>query len=359
MISPGARLERGQRPLIMLASLGLLAVIGVIDYVTGFEMLFSVFYLLSVGLATWYVGKWLGLAMSALSAGIWIGGDLAAGAHYSNSVIPIWNTLILMGFYFIVVWLLTHLRALHRELEARVQQRTEALTREIAGRERLEQELLRVSERERQRIGHDLHDSLCQHLTGTALAGQVLSERLESKGMPEARDAARVVELVEGGIELARNLARGLYLVEMDAEGLMAAFQEMAANLTRDARLQCTFECEAPVLLHEPAVATHLYRIAQEAVSNAIRHGNAKHIVISLSERGAVITLAVEDDGVGLPEDWQRNQGLGTRIMAYRASMIGGSLSVEPALTGGTVVTCSLPAARAGKAGNAGPEPAP
>lgn len=339
------RLERRSQTFLVLAGLAVLAVIGIIDYLTGFEVLFSVFYLLEVALAAWFVGKGFGLLMSVLSVLVWIGGDLAAGARYSNPLIPAWNALILMVFYFVVVWLLTNLRALHLELEARVRQRTAALVREMAERRRLEEEILSVSEREQRRIGHELHDSLCQHLTGTALAGQVLGERLAAKSLPEAADADKVVELVEEGITLARNLARGLYPVEMEAEGLMAAFQDLADNMTKGARVRCVFECEAPVLMHDDAAATHLYRIAQEAVRNAIQHGKPKRIGITLAEQNGLVTLTVEDDGVGVPETAQKSGGLGVRIMAHRAAMIGGSFAIEPAATGGTIVTCSIPKA--------------
>jgi signal transduction histidine kinase len=299
------------------------------------------------------VGRGFGLLMSVLSVLVWIGGDLAAGARYSNPLIPAWNALILMVFYFIVVWLLTNLRALHRELETRVRQRTQALTWEMAERQRLEEEILKVSEREQRRIGHELHDSLCQHLTGTALAGQVLGERLAAKSLPEAADAGKVVELVEEGITLARNLARGLYPVEMEAEGLMAAFQDLADHITKGARVRCVFECEAPVLVHDDAAATHLYRIAQETIHNAIQHGKPKRIGITLADQNGRVTLTVEDDGIGVPETSQKSGGLGIRIMAHRAAMIGGSLAVEPAPTGGTIVTCSIPKAAA----ISGPQP--
>jgi signal transduction histidine kinase len=336
-------LERLSRPWLIVAGLALLVLIGIIDYLSGYEMLFSVFYLLEVGLAAWFLGKGFGALMSVLSVIVWIGGDMAAGAHYSTPLIPIWNALILMVFYFIVVWLLASLRSLHRELEIRVRQRTEALTREMAERQRLESEILQVSEREQRRVGHDLHDSLCQHLTATAMAGQVLGNRLASKSLPEAADASKVVSLVEEGIDLARNLARGLYPVEMDAEGLMAAFQELADTISNGTRIQCVFECDAPVLIHDDAVATHLYRIAQEAVRNALQHGKPKRIGISLSEPGNLLTLTIEDDGQGLPDSAPLPKGLGVRIMAHRAAMIGGSFSIEPAPTGGTIVTCSLP----------------
>jgi signal transduction histidine kinase len=336
-------LERCSRTTLVLAGVAILAVIGAIDYLTGYELLFSVFYLLDVGLAAWFVGRGFGLLMSVLSAIVWIGGDLAAGASYSSRWVPIWNALILMVFYFIVVWLLTSLRTLHRSLELRVQARTQALRREMAERQRLEEEILKVSEREQRQIGHGLHDSLCQHLTATALAGQVLDERLAAKALPEAADAAKVVQLVEQGIDLARNLARGLYPVEMDVEGLMTAFQELSATITRSGRFRCVFECQKPVLIEDDATATHLYRIAQEAVRNAMQHGKCERIGITLSEDGGVVKLTVEDDGAGLPETPLPGGGLGIRIMAHRASMIGGSFSVEPAPTGGTIVTCSLP----------------
>jgi signal transduction histidine kinase len=350
------KLERRSRTSLILAGLGVLVVIGIIDYLTGYEMQFSVFYLLGVGLAAWFVGKGFGLVMSVLSVLVWIGGDLAAGAHYLNPFIPVWNALILMVFYFIVVWLLTSLRSLQRELEARVRQRTQALTQEMAERQRLEEEILRVSEREQRRIGHELHDSLCQHLTATALAGEVLGGRLAAKSLPEAADAAKVVELVEDGITLARNLARGLYPVEMEAEGLMDAFLDLAVNITKGAKVHCVFECDAPVLVQNDAAATHLYRIAQEAVRNALQHGKPKRIGVTLAERGGFVTLTVEDDGVGVPETPHKSAGLGVRIMAHRAAMMGGSLAVEPGPTGGTIVTCSVPQASVSSATQPKPE---
>jgi signal transduction histidine kinase len=328
----------------MAAGLGVLIIIGLVDYLTGFEILFSVFYLLEVGLAAWFVGRGFGLVMSVLSVAVWIGGDVAAGAHYSRPFVPVWNAMILMVVYFIVVWLLTSLRSLHDELEKRVQQRTTALRQEMAERARLEKEILEVSEREQRRIGHALHDSLCQHLTATALAGQVLGEKLASKEIAEAADAGRIVTLVEDGITLARNLARGIYPVEMEAEGLMVAFEELAANISRVSKITCIFECDPPVLIQDASTTTHLYRIAQEAISNAIRHGNAKRIGISLSERQGMVVLTVEDDGVGLSEAWQKGQGIGTRIMSHRATMMGGIVTVEPNAIGGTLVRCSFPA---------------
>jgi len=336
-------LEHRSRLFWMLAGLGFLALVGIFDYVTGFELFFAVFYLLGIGLGTWFVGRWYGLLLSVLSVAVWISGDIAAGAHYSSPFIPIWNSAIFLTFYSIVVWLLASLQSLHKGLEKRVRQSTLALTQEMAERERLEKEILEVSEREQRRIGRDLHDGLCQHLTGTALAGQVLREKLQARSSPEAADSGKIIALVEAGITLARDLARGACMVDMEADGLMGALQELAANITKWSKTVCVVERAAPVLIQDATVATHLYRIAQEAISNAIRHGKAPRIVVELSQRHGRVTLTVEDDGVGLSEGWQKSQGLGTRIMAHRAAMIGADFTLDHNPTGGAFVKRSLP----------------
>ena len=134
------------------------------------------------------------------------------------------------------------------------------------------------------------------------MAVQVLREKLAAKAAPEVADTSRVMTLVEEGIVMARELARGLAPVELEAEGLMAALQELAASISKWSKVSCVFECESPVLVHDANTAMQLYRIAQESVSNAIRHGRAGHIVINLEKYGAGLALSVEDDGVGLPK---------------------------------------------------------
>jgi signal transduction histidine kinase len=326
-------------------SLALVAGIGIVDYLSGYAIFFSAFYLLPVALASWFVGGFFGVVISILSVVVWQVGDYAAGARYSSVFVPIWNGAISLTVYFVVVKVLTSSRKLNHELEERVRQRTAALTSEMQERERLEKEILEISEREQRRIGHDLHDSLCQHLAATAMAGQVLGEKLSAKSSPEAVDARKIVKLVEDSIVLTRNLAHGISPVEMEKEGLITALREYAANISQLFKVHCVFDSETPPMVQDAATATQLYRIMQEAVSNAIRHGKPKEIVISLANQKQRLELTVEDDGAGLPEDWQKNRGLGTRIMAHRAAMIGGTFSMEPNPTGGTFVKCSVPAA--------------
>lgn len=326
-----------------MVSMALVAVIGLVDYFAGYTIFFSAFYLLPVALAAWFVGGMFGIAISILSVIVSLVGDYAAGANWPSVFVPLWNGLIGLTVYSVVAKALTNLRRLHNELEERVRQRTVALTNEMQERARLEKEVLEISEREQRRIGHDLHDSLCQHLTATAMAGQVLGEKLAAKSLPEAADAKEVVKLIGDGITLTRNLAHGISPVDMEGEGLVMALRELAMNIFTMFKITCTFVCDSSPLIQDADTATQLYRIAQEAVSNAIRHGQAKQIVMSLSNHQKCLELTIEDDGVGLPDDWQKNRGLGTRIMAHRVAMIGGTVSIEPNPTGGTFVKCSIP----------------
>jgi len=323
----------------------LLIGVGFADYLAGFERSVLVFYLLPVSLAAWFISWRFAVIICLLGVAGWIAGDIAAGAIYSSWSVPFWNAIGAIAFFLVVIWLLQKLRSLIDELENRIRQRTAALRQEVKRREQLEKEVTEAAERESARIGHDLHDSLCQHLTGTSLTLQVLSEKLAKTSFPLANEAHEAVELVENAIELTRNIARGLFPLELEGEGLPGALLELSRMIQRRDRVVCEFKCDSPVCLPEPAVATHLYRIAQESVTNAIKHGYVSRIAIELFVAGDSLTLSIKDDGIGLPENLPENRGLGLRIMASRAGMIGATLSVKNAPTGGIVVTCRLPLA--------------
>jgi signal transduction histidine kinase len=345
-------LESRSRPFLVAIAVTIVAAVGLVDYLINHEVTFSVFYLLAVGLATWFVGKGFGSFISLFSVAVSIAGDLAAGARFSTPLVPAWNGLILLAFYLIVVWLLSRLRTLQSELELRVKERTSALIGEIAERERLERELLEISEREQRRIGQDLHDSLCQHLAGTSLAGQVLEEKLRSNGRAERDDATRIVGLIEEGISMARKLAKGLHPIELGSAGLMESLESLALATSDLFKVTCRFECDSPVLIHNPSTSGHLYRIAQEAISNAIKHGKAKRITLRLDSLDEGITLTIRDDGTGLPEMLPAAPGMGLRIMAHRAGMIGSSFQIARNSEGGTSVTCHLRSDSSGNGAN-------
>ena len=214
------------------------------------------------------------------------------------------------------------------------------IVRDITERKRLEKEILEISDREQRRIGQDLHDDLCQHLAGIGLMSEVLEQKLAEKAEPESAEARRIAEHVQGAIEQTRMLARGLSPVEMESADLMAALTELASNTTTMFRVHCRLRAGKPVWVGDAAVSTHLYRIAQEAISNAIRHGGADEITIGLEAEGNDAVLSVSDNGAGFAEPKKDHQGMGLRIMKFRAGMIGGILEMGGAGGTGAVVSC-------------------
>jgi PAS domain S-box-containing protein len=223
------------------------------------------------------------------------------------------------------------------------------LIRDLTERRRLERQILDAGAEEQRRIGHDLHDGLCQQLTGLSFALEVLGQKLERRDAPEAAGIRKVSELVDQAITQARTLAHGLQPVMLEATGLTIALRELAGKAESMFHVACLFVSDGEVLVHDNAVATHLYRIAQEAISNAVRHGKARTIVIDLTAAGRELRLTITDDGIGLPaaagsaRAAGRSKGIGLQTMEYRARAVGGTLAVRPGERAGTVVTCMVP----------------
>jgi len=334
-------LRRSRSESILIALL-LVVVIGIADYFSGYQIYWSAFYLIAISFAVWSVGTLFALLVAILSITSWLVGDWAAGVVYPNRFVPIWNALVTLGFYLVVIWLLSRLKSLHQVLEARIRERTAALRREIAAREQLEKEVAEVTEKERLRIGHELHDTLCQHLAATSLSLQVLSGKLAQDSLPQTRDADQAARLVEDAIDLTRNLAKGLFPLELEGEGLGAALLELCRSIEDRYRVKCEFKNDLQMPHIDSNTATHLYRIAQEAVTNAIKHGHVSRVVVELELEDSGLRLNVTDDGIGLPETLPDERGLGLRIMASRAGMIGGAFSAKNSPDGGAVVTCRL-----------------
>jgi len=330
--------------------MALVLIIGALDYFAGYEASVLVFYLLPVAIAVVTIGWAAGVATAVISVVISLGGDIAAGAHFKDPLTPWWNALIVLITYLVVIWLLTALISMysrvlkmHSELEDRVRERTAALTLEIAERERLEKAVLEIARRERSSIGQDLHDGLGQYLTGTAIALQMLVEKMEANQAVQAADVRKVIVFIERAIEQSRDLAKGLLQAEIEPNGLTVALGELAASTERQFNVPCVFRSQNEISFRDDAAPTQLYHIAQEAVRNALRHGHPGRIEIVLSVENDQLTLAVNDDGVGMPSTAQRGPGLGLRIMAHRAMIIGAEFTIETPPGGGTIVLCRRP----------------
>jgi PAS domain S-box-containing protein len=213
--------------------------------------------------------------------------------------------------------------------------------RDVTDLKRLEKEILDIGDRERQKIGQDLHDDLAPHLIGIEGLGKVLTAKLAERTLPEADLAGKVTALIKEAITKTRRLARGLCPVYLVDHGLESSLRELAMQTESVFGIRCLFICNAPVLVRDNIVATHLYHMVQEAVHNAIRHGKADRIRIDLRVSGGRTSLTVLDNGSGIPDD-VRPGGMGLRIMGFRAKMIDAALDIRRRAEGGTRVHVTL-----------------
>jgi len=219
-------------------------------------------------------------------------------------------------------------------------ERERALADGERARQRLEQEILEVSEREQRRIGEDLHDGLGQKLTAVEILCASLKADIAAAQPAVARELDRIGGLLREAIAQTRSIARGLVPVKDEPEALWASLVELAERTDSLGRLKCRLDSPEPVLLDDAAVAGHLYRIAQEAVNNAVKYSAASEVVIQLSRKKGVLELSVADDGRGLAKS--KGRGMGLQVMKHRAEMIGAELNVESKPGRGVTVTCRL-----------------
>jgi PAS domain S-box-containing protein len=239
------------------------------------------------------------------------------------------------------------------ELPARTKVVSEAIAAQAAGaiariraeaeQHRLERQILEISDREQARIGQDIHDGLCQQLVSLAFDANSLGRHLSGQEHPEAGVALRLADLLDQAITESRQLSRGLFPIRLEGEGLAPALEELAKTTRDRFRVRCRLITQEPVRIENGTVATHLYRIAQEAITNAVKHSQAKVISMSLRARAGQLELKVEDNGTGFaPGAATTAAGMGLHIMDYRARSIGGTLRVTPRSRRGTLVSCCV-----------------
>lgn len=233
----------------------------------------------------------------------------------------------------------------HKIIRDERQKITEILSvgHDITHRRQLEKEILDITERERKLIGQEMHDSIGQLLTGLAIKGKGLSLKLKGKSPAEAKNALEISSLANQAIAQMRDLARMLYPVDIETGGLVSALETLASNSERILEVKCRFSCETPVSVNDLVEAKQLYRIAQEAVTNAAKHGKAKEISIDLHSKEDSFVLSISNDGQDFTPSFRLKNGLGLKIMEYRAALIGGVLDISKGTENGTVVTCTVP----------------
>jgi signal transduction histidine kinase len=244
--------------------------------------------------------------------------------------------------------LVTQLANLNKMLEYRVRERTAELSAankqlksEIRRRKGLEGEILEISDREQQRLGQELHDGLCQHLTAVAFMARSVALRLNNHRVIDAADIEKIADLVNEAASDTRDLSRALHRSDVDAAGLVGALQDLVDREIW--KVPCRLEVKPSFHMEDNTAAAQLYRIAREAVINANKHAQAREIVVRLERSPRGMVLHITDDGVGFRNDSKLKGGLGIHIMNYRAQLIGGRLEIESPKRGGTCISCYLP----------------
>lgn len=318
---------------LLAEALAIVAAIGWADYHTGWQLSLFVFYAVPILLVVWYGNRTAGLLFAVLCGLVWWWAN-RMDHPFTNSLGYVWASISrLIYFLFVAVG----------GAALRLQQ--EASRTRIEGLERtrkLEEEIVRASEHEQRRIGQDLHDGLCQELAAIGCVAAGLRQDLAARAAPESATAAEVEKLLQEAVVQTRNLARGIFPVQMDGEGLAAALEELVANTKRQPSVEVLCQARGEVALGDPNVAMHLYRIAQEALNNAVKHAHARHIVVRLRRADEWLELTITDDGTGLPPASASPTGMGLTNMRYRARLIGGHLEIGAGPGGGTCVSCAV-----------------
>ena len=323
------------QPLWLLFATGVLgvALIGWLDFATGWELSLFVFYALPIFVVVWYGNQALGIGLAVFGTLVWWAAN-AADSPYQTT----WGYLIAAlsrGTYFIFAAVGAAAVKAHRQADAA---RIAALERT----QELEHEIIAVSEHEQRRIGQDLHDGLCQELAAISFAARSLAEDLQSAAPPLAIEAQDIAQLLGNATVHARDLARGIFPVISHDNGLAAGLEELAALTRRLTTINVTFRQIGAIVSCHAEVAMHVYRICQEALSNAVRHSHGTQVEIILERFHDSIVLYVRDNGSGFDSANIPSGGMGLRTMRYRAQSLGADFSLESQPSIGTTLKCKV-----------------
>jgi len=219
----------------------------------------------------------------------------------------------------------------------------QGIIRDITEQKQIQKMIMESVEKERQRIGRDLHDGLGQIITGTGFLCELLIKKLTERDIPELSNAQEIYKLLKEAKDHTRNIARGISPMNIREDGLSLSIKQLCLNMEQLFGISCSLSCDEQIIIEDDMTATHLYYIIMEAANNSLRHGKAENINIEIKMDRNRIIVRVKDDGTGMDEnDQNRNEGMGFHIMKYRAGLIGATLNIGRADTGGTLVSCML-----------------
>jgi len=323
---------RQPRAWMIIEMVACLLVIAAIDSITNYRIRLLPFYALPVFVLAWFCGKTWGIAAGVFAASLWWCVNRFTGDPDLQGWIGVWEVTRHGGFILIVAMVGAALRAKSDIAAERI-----AL---LEHSQRLEREIVNISEAEQRRIGQDLHDGLCQYLAGLTCSASSLRDDLQELNLqPDARAADELVTLLQDAVVQTRDLARKLVPAHVSRLGLVLALESLARSVTRSHGLNCRFRSNASSANWDEHTAMHLYRIAQEAINNATRHGKAGNIFLFLNAVDSSLRLRVVDDGAGISES--DSDGMGLDIMRYRARLMGGQLTIRRRKGRGTIVSCT------------------
>ena len=307
--------KESRRTAVWLCLIGIL-IIGDFDYLTGYKISLLVFYVLPVGFATIFVGPEFGLLLAILSVTISIGTDFWAGMPYSEVATVFWNAGIALLVFCIVIGFLHLFNNILLRLKASIENRTQELLNEMKERGRLEREIIDLSEKEQRHFGRELHDVVCQELTSASIAAHLLARKLLASSNSEAEHARELAQLVDHSLATTRSVARGSFAAGLDGAGLAEALRETARYIEGKNKISCAIRWQGNLAINKAEAVVHLFRIAQEAMSNVVKHAGASHMEVSVSAKDETLRLMIEDNGRGLSPSNKREGGLGLSIMS-------------------------------------------
>jgi signal transduction histidine kinase len=322
-----------QRPIWILLEMVLaLAVIGTIDIFTGYQIRLLPFYCGPIFVVAWFCERRLSIVIGLIAGVISLTADWIDRDPDLFGWTQPWEIFRHIVSCLAVALVGSALRAKSDIAAARI-----AL---LERSQRLEREIVNISETEQRRIGQDLHDGLCQYLAALGCSAGSLRDDLRKLSLPsEAHRAGDLANLLRDAVVQTRDLAHGLAPAHVSQVGLPLALQSLAESVTRLQEVNCTFECEGDDAQCDESTATHLFRIAQEAINNATRHGRARNLAIRLEAFDNHLTLSIRDDGVGIANS--NSSGMGLAVMRYRARLSGGELMIQRPPGGGTLISCT------------------